>query len=124
MRPFGDSLHSSGSRLRLTSFRNFSELETQPSNSDPDGLYPHASQAQASRQVASVRGAPTLRYSRNPISIPSRRALSKTMMLATDPSKVKLPASVEKAPRASHRCVAEPGASDSRGATKTITAGT
>src|SRR5271156_4924414 len=37
---------------------------------------------------------PTLQYSQNEIVTPSRRALSTTMRLATDPSTVRLPANV------------------------------
>src|SRR5438034_1299573 len=49
-----------------------------------------------------VRGTPTLQYSQNEIATPSRRALSTTIRLATEPSMVRLPANVLDIASASH----------------------
>src|SRR5579871_5821836 len=59
-------------------------------------------QAIPSARVKRVTGIPTLQYSQNEISTPSRRAFSTTMRLATEPSTVRLPANVLDIASASH----------------------
>src|SRR4030081_3747596 len=47
------------------------------------------------RRVSTVSGAPTFAYSQKPIVTPRARATCTTMRLATDPTRVRLPARVD-----------------------------
>jgi adenosylcobinamide-phosphate synthase len=69
------------------------------------------SQPTPSSSVSSVIGTPTRQYSQNEIVTPSRRAVSTTMRLATDPSTVRLPARVLDIARASHAVSRTPSGS-------------
>ena len=65
-----------------------------------DCTYPtHASHIQPKNNVKTVIGAPTLKYSQNPIGT-SFFAVSTTMIFATDPVIVRLPANVPSRERA------------------------
>lgn len=54
-----------------------------------------ANQTVPARRVIGVSGSPTLKKAPKPSGVPAARVCSTTMRLATDPSSVKFPASVE-----------------------------